>query len=48
MNGTDLEHYTCKTSKEHKWIIVSRKDWTEEELIKVNSEVKDGTFIYGD
>lgn len=31
-----------------KWIIVSRKDWTEEELKKVNSEVKDGTFIFGD
>lgn len=31
-----------------KYIIVSREHWTEEELIKVNSEINDGTFIFGD
>lgn len=30
-----------------KWVLVSRKDFTEEEMAKINSEIKDGVFVYG-
>jgi len=31
--------------KEHKWILVSKDRWSEEKIEKVNSEIKDGTFV---